>query len=98
MSMTPELSRWSRFRIEQVFDRDRRDEDECWIWTGYVGQSGHGHMTVRGRTVGVHRVSAWMYLGLDMDSDLVVHHTCENKTCFNPQHLELMTKAEHDGI
>jgi len=29
---------------------------------------------------------------------LVAHHTCENNTCVNPWHIDLMTPGEHKAL
>lgn len=64
---------------------------DCWIWRGYVSERGYGHFSWRVgqgryRTRLVHRVAYLLYVGEILEGH-EVHHTCENKTCCNPEHL-----------
>lgn len=60
----------------------------CWTWTGGRFTDGYGSLSYKRRTLRVHRVSASLYLGLDLnDSKALVCHKCSNKLCFNPEHL-----------
>ena len=72
--------------------------DGCWLWTGrdFVG-NGYARFywgckpIVR---VYVHRFAYFLAYG-ELDDGLVIHHTCGNKLCVNPDHLQAMTQAEH---
>jgi hypothetical protein len=50
---------------------------------------------VDGRPKYVHRLSAYLFLGLGRESDLYVLHDCDNPSCFNPDHLSLGTQADN---
>lgn len=69
---------------------------KCWLWR-QQGKSGYGKLTWHGRTIDVHRVSAHIYLGLDLDSALLSLHKCHNKHCFNPEHLYVGTQRDNIG-
>ena len=67
---------------------------ECWNWTGCVGSSGYGHLSVDRKTVVAHRFSYEVHrvpipVGLEID------HLCRNRKCINPTHLEPVTREEN---
>jgi transposase-like protein len=66
---------------------------------GRISSSGYGELTlvVHGRKVvrRVHRISAMLWLGFDLESDLFVCHRCDNPPCFNPDHLFIGTAADN---
>jgi hypothetical protein len=69
----------------------------CWEFEGYRDGSGHGQIKMAGRAQWAHRVAfAWWNGGLA--EGLVVHHTCGNAGCVNPEHLRAMAASHHDGI
>lgn len=63
----------------------------CWIWKGNVGNHGYGTTHFDGSIRLVHRLSAVIFMGIEIDSKKLVCHieTCKDKRCFNPSHLIL---------
>lgn len=79
---------------------DRDPETGCWNWTasraqGY-GQQAVGvlHQTVGRRAERAHRLTYTLLVG-EIPKGMHLHHTCENRACCNPDHLELLTPREH---
>lgn len=70
----------------------------CWIYIGGNHTSGHCRIVYKYKRYYVHRLSAFLYLGLDLD-DLTkqANHkvTCLNPNCWNPEHLYIGTQAEN---
>ena len=76
------------------------DEKGCWVWQRAVNSSGYGHLYVDG----VHKYAHVHYWeqansesaesGREITSSQV-HHTCGNKLCVNPDHLELHSTEGH---
>lgn len=67
----------------------------CWELMGSVTKDGYGRIYYNGQNLHAHRVSAMLYLGLDLDSSLQVNHKCETKRCFNPEHLYIGTQSDN---
>lgn len=66
----------------------------CHIWTGpHSGNGrggGYGRMSLDGQTVAVHLVAYTHFFGY-IPSKKQVDHLCNNRLCWNPLHLELVT-------
>ena len=74
---------------------------ECVVWTGAQNQQGYGYVRVAAgelpelpRMARVHRVAYWIFRGR-FDLDLTVDHTCHNRLCINPYHLQAVTFEEN---
>jgi hypothetical protein len=62
------------------------DENGCWIWTGNRSKS-HGYTPYR---------TIYEFVNNEvLDSSIALHHTCFNRDCVNPSHLEKLTHSEH---
>lgn len=75
-------------------------EGECWIYTGgSIHDSGYRRINVDGKTIGVHRLSAAIFHGLNLnDWKQQANHKsiCKNKTCWNPEHLYVGNQAQNN--
>ena len=83
-----------RRRELSLLRRRRTTNDGCWEWTGSVGLNGYGQYRNDERNMLIHRVAYELYVG-PIPEWHDVHHRCGNRLCFNPGHLELLDKAEH---
>lgn len=67
----------------------------CWNWQGNVTTSGYGRTNIGGQgDVGAHRV-AWVIENGEIPEGKVIDHTCHNKLCVNPSHLNAVTHKEN---
>jgi hypothetical protein len=65
--------------------RKRVTSSNCWEWLGAIDSRGYGCIYVNGKTQLVHRVAYKLANGRDANPQ--VRHKCNNKICFNPDHL-----------
>ena len=69
--------------------------NDCWEWLGSVNKNtGYGKKQFNGVSVLAHR---WVYESLlgSIPKDHVIDHTCSNRRCVNPKHLEVVTQKEN---
>jgi hypothetical protein len=77
---------------------ERRQQNECWMWTGHTNQGGYGRMRVGARMVVVHRI-AWELEHGQIAEGMFIDHICHNRACVNTRHMQVVTrKANNENI
>lgn len=66
----------------------------CWYWTGSLFSNGYGQTQYEGKNQKAHRVSYMIHKGA-IPEGMCVCHTCDEKTCVNPNHLWLGTHLDN---
>lgn len=65
----------------------------CWEWTAALGH-GYGHFAYQGKKHYAHKF-AYESINNTTIKNKEIHHLCKNRKCVNPDHLEILTKKEH---
>ncbi len=66
---------------------DRRDDTECWLWTGGMYHDGYGRFSPYHReNVRAHRYAYAVAFG-EIPEGAVICHKCDTPACVNPSHL-----------
>lgn len=66
----------------------------CWKYTGYIDPKGYGQLTVNKKSLRVHRFAYETFVGR-LDPQLEICHSCNCKSCINPQHLRQDTRSSN---
>ena len=74
-------------------------ETGCHTWTGRLNNMGYGLMTVaqagyKPLTLSPHKVAYELRRGR-VPEGMVLDHTCRNRACANPEHLETVVQREN---
>jgi hypothetical protein len=73
-------------------------ETGCWRWKYKPNKGGYGRLRVCSKrtntSFAAHRLAYLKWVGPIADG-LVVDHKCRNRSCINPEHLEVVTHKEN---
>ena len=82
--------------LDKLLQRTNKTSS-CWQWTGYVHpKDGYGRIYTGRKSWDevAHRVMYETLVG-PIPQDMTIDHLCLNKRCVNPDHLEVVSRAEN---
>jgi len=80
--------------IERFHDGYRANLDsDCWTW-GSTDRKGYGRFSVHGEFILAHRFSYEAFVG-PIPRRREIDHTCFNRACVRPAHLEAVSHREN---
>ncbi len=79
----------------KLLSRRRITSAGCWEYTGYVSTHGYAKISYMGKTIYVHILSMLLFKAAEYKDYLNVLHKCNNRKCFNPDHLYSGTQSSN---
>jgi hypothetical protein len=82
-------------QIQNFWSKVRKTET-CWIWTGWVGNTGYGWFKIGKSPKTVHRL-AIILAGVEIPEDCCALHKCNVKLCvrYDPAHVYVGTRIQN---
>lgn len=90
----PSLSPDQEHRFWERVGVDMYDVAACWPWKGRVNREGYVSIGLGSRSFFAHRVAYTLTRGPIPDG-LTIDHTCGNRRCMNPAHMEPVSASEN---
>ncbi len=92
--MYAEKSIFLAWMIERKIEIIRSLDTPCWEWIDELNWKGYGRVWYQGRRWQAHRLM-WILNRGPVDDELLVLHRCDNRRCFNLEHLWVGTDLDN---
>jgi hypothetical protein len=73
--------------LQKVKDKCITNKNGCWLWQGSTNQRGRPQVSWKAKYGLVYRYTYEAYYGKPIKEGLYGCHTCDEKTCCNPEHI-----------
>lgn len=83
-----------RSSLDDIANRYSISDNGCWMYTKGIDALGYGVFYYQQIGYKAHRVSYEFHKG-KIPKGLVLDHTCRNRACINPDHLDPVTQSEN---
>lgn len=77
---------------------DRGFETPCHIWQGAVDKAGYGRVWTEERTLKLSHRFFYERVSGPVPHGMELHHRCGVPACVNAEHIEAVSRAEHNAI
>jgi len=87
----------TEYRKKSIVDRfwERVEKtNNCWLWKNKPNKRGYSTLSHNGKNLLAHRFSYELKHG-PIPARMVIDHLCRNRTCVNPDHLEIVSNKEN---
>ncbi len=88
-----------RDKLLRYLEKHTIHVNDCWLYNGgSKDKSGYRKIKVDGRLIGIHRLSAHIFLRLNLNDNKQQanhKHECTSKVCWNPEHLYVGTHEQN---
>ena len=86
-----------RYHLVRFWSKVDQPATGCWNWTGGTNHAGYGFFYAGGRRHRAHRVAYRSAHGAIPDG-MEVDHTCANRRCCRPSHLQVVTPERNKQL
>ena len=83
------------YLLTRITIKEWHNGKTCWLMNGEM-EADYCTLPHSRRHYGsrAHRAAAYLWKGIEGEH---VHHSCKNRWCINPDHLEVVNKEEHQA-
>ena len=81
-------------RLPERFWRKATETSDCWVWQAAIHRKGYGQFYFRHQMAQAHRVAYEVLVG-QIGHGMQLDHTCFNKACVNPAHLNPVSNKQN---